>query len=356
MEFWQGRRVLVTGHTGFKGAWLAFWLAKAGARVTGFALEPSTNPSLFKQLNLEGDIEHRIGDIRDLDVLINTIDSVQPEIVLHLAAQSLVIRGYRDPIETWETNVIGSCKLLESLRKTITHKCAVVVITTDKVYWNNEWEYGYRESDRLGGYDPYSASKAATELVVECWRSSYFNGASPIRLASARAGNVIGGGDWSDNRIVPDVVRALRAGVEIEVRNPSAIRPWQHVLEPLGGYLLLAKNLYESGDLVYQDAFNFGPLLDAERSVSELISEAMKIWPGRWRDGSEAAALHEAGRLSLNIDRARTRLGWMPKWGFQETVQRTMQWYQQSFELTGAELRDLAVCEINDYLTSPKSG
>lgn len=348
MSFWQGKRVLLTGHTGFKGAWLSLWLTQAGACVTGLSLSPDTNPSLFDQLGLSSDLDHRLGDIRDAETVATIVRVVKPDVVLHLAAQALVLRGYRQPLETWATNVMGTAHVLDSLR-TLDQACAVVLVTTDKVYQNNEWEFGYRETDHLGGHDPYSASKAASELVVESWRKSFLSGASPVRIASARAGNVIGGGDWSEYRIVPDIVRALEDGREIEVRNPSAVRPWQHVLEPLRGYLLLAERLHCSGEPVYQDAFNFGPNPDAERTVLQLVEEAVKSWPGRWRDASDPSAPHEAGRLALNIDRARMRLGWVPRWDFSRSVRETMSWYREGRQADMRALRELSLRAIRDY-------
>jgi CDP-glucose 4,6-dehydratase len=348
VSFWRGRRVLITGHTGFKGAWLSLWLVNAGARVTGLALPPDTSPSLFDQLGLAGELDHRIGDIRDPGAVAAVVAEVSPDAVFHLAAQSLVLRGYREPVATWATNVMGTVHVLEALRA-LDKPCAAVLVTTDKVYQNQEWEFGYRETDPLGGHDPYSASKAATELAVACWRRSYLNGASPARIASARAGNVIGGGDWSENRIVPDMIRALSAGLPIKLRNPRAVRPWQHVLEPLGGYLLLARRLLESDEPRYQDAFNFGPAADAERSVRELVEESLRHWPGSYEDASDPDTPHEAGRLALSIDRARSRLGWTPRWDFGRSVRETMAWYRAGAEARARELRELSLRAIRDY-------
>lgn len=348
MSFWQGRRVLITGHTGFKGAWLSLWLLNAGARVTGLALPPDTSPSLFEQLGIAGELDHRVGDIRDAGLVAAVVAEVSPDAVFHLAAQSLVLRGYRVPVETWQTNVMGTVHVLEALRA-LDKPCAAVLVTTDKVYQNQEWEFGYRESDPLGGHDPYSASKAATEVAISCWRHSYLSGASPVRIASARAGNVIGGGDWSENRIVPDMVRALSAGRIVKVRNPRAVRPWQHVLEPLGGYLVLAQKLLESDERRYQDAFNFGPAADSERTVRELVEEGLRHWPGSFEDASDPDMPHEAGRLALSIDRARSRLGWTPRWDFGLTVRETIAWYRAGAEAQSRELRELSLRAIRDY-------
>jgi len=350
MSFWRGKRVLLTGHTGFKGAWLSLWLMQQGARVTGLALDPETSPSLFDQLALSGEMEHRLGDIRDYSTVAAAVRESSPDAVLHLAAQSLVLRGYRQPVDTWATNVMGTAHVLEAMRL-LDKPCAAVIVTTDKVYRNNEWEFGYRETDPLGGHDPYSASKAATELAVASWRHAFLSGTSPVRIASARAGNVIGAGDWSENRIVPDLVRALDQGREVEVRNPAAVRPWQHVLEPLGGYLLLAQRLLESSAPVFQDSFNFGPSAEAERSVRELVEQSLKYWPGAWRDMSSPGVPHEAGRLALNIDRTRARLGWAPQWDFDRSVRETIEGYRSSIGAEPRAMRDQCVGAIRAYET-----
>lgn len=355
MSFWRGKRVLITGHTGFKGSWLSLWLAHAGAQVTGLSLAPDTSPSLFDQLALSDHMDHRLGDIRDGAMVAATVKNSAPDVVLHLAAQSLVLRGYRLPIDTWATNVMGTAHVLEAMRS-LDKPCAAVIVTTDKVYRNNEWEFGYRETDQLGGFDPYSASKAATELAIDSWRRSFLSGTSPVRIASARAGNVIGAGDWSDNRIVPDMVRALHEGRDVEVRNPNAVRPWQHVLEPLGGYLLLAQRLLESGAPVVQDAFNFGPSAEAERSVRELVEQGLKHWPGTWRDMSEAGRPHEAGRLALNIDRARAQLGWAPRWDFDRSVRETIEGYRSGIGAEPRALHDHCIATIRAYEAEAVSG
>lgn len=345
--FWRNKSVLLTGHTGFKGAWLAYWLSRMGARVTGVALPPETQPSLFEALRLDELIASRIGDIRDADVVNAAVAAADPDVVLHLAAQPLVLRGYREPVATWATNVVGTAHVLDALRS-VGRPCAAVIVTTDKVYRNEEWAFGYRETDRLGGHDPYSASKAASELVVDCWRASFFGADNPVHIASARAGNVIGGGDWSANRIVPDVVRALAAGEEIAVRNRTAIRPWQHVLEPLGGYLLLAERLYAGSDATAQTAFNFGPSEEAQRPVSDVVIESLKHWPGSWRDASDPTAPHEAGRLALSIDRARHVLGWAPRWSFADTIARTIGWYR-GYRDDPRRARSLVDADIDAY-------
>lgn len=326
-DFWRGKRVLLTGHTGFKGGWLAAWLNALGAQVFGFALEPETKPSLFAQLDVGAFTNHVVGDVRDRTALATRVHGVQPDVVFHLAAQSLVRRSYREPLLTWDINVMGVANLLDALRS-MDATCACVVVTTDKVYQNNEWVFPYRETDPLGGHDPYSASKAAVELAVASFRSAFLSGGSAVRIASARAGNVIGGGDWSEDRIVPDLVRALSAGTAIPIRNPDAVRPWQHVIEPLSGYLRLAEALHRSDDPVLQSAFNFGPRPDDVRSVRDLIETALAVWPGDWRDASDPSAPHEARLLNLTVDKARSVLGWQPRWGFEATVSRTIDWYR----------------------------
>ena len=352
-DFWRGRRVLLTGHTGFKGSWLALWLLELGAELTGLALPPEPGPNLFEQLALADRMDHRIGDIRDGGLMRRLVSERLPEVVLHLAAQPLVRRSYAEPLATWETNVIGTLHLLEAVRP-LEHPCTAVLITTDKVYRNNEWLYGYREIDPLGGHDPYSSSKAAAEIAIASWRSS-FCGSLPhqtphLRIASARAGNVIGGGDWAADRIVPDAMRALAAGQPIAVRNPAATRPWQHVLEPLGGYLLLAERLsQEQGTLA--SAFNFGPQLEANRSVRELVEQALLHWPGRWLDQSDPTSPHEASLLHLVIDKAHHDLGWTPRWPFPTTVERTVRWYRR---VQDDQASALACCleDLATYLDS----
>ena len=356
--FWRGRRVWLTGHTGFKGSWLALWLSEMGAQVTAVGLEPDGDPHLFHQLRLVERLSHHIADIRDGQAMAKISAASQPDVVLHLAAQPLVRRSYRDPLGTWSTNVQGSLQVLEAL-KGLEQPCAVVMITTDKVYANREWDYGYRENDRLGGHDPYSASKAAAEIAIASWRSSFCGAAahqSPhLSIATARAGNVIGGGDWAEDRIVPDAMRSLGAGEAIQVRNPGATRPWQHVLEPLGGYLLLAENLYgshgQNDTNPYADAFNFGPQLEANRPVRDLVEEALKHWPGQWQDLSDPHAPHEAGRLHLQIDKAHHQLGWQPRWPFATTIQRTVDWYRQLHE-SPSDAESLCLADLNAYITN----
>ena len=362
-DFWAGRRVLVTGHTGFKGSWLALWLLSLGAEVWGYALAPVSGRALFTDLALDqasgnadrGKLHHHLGDVSDFQALYRCVQDAQPEVVLHLAAQPLVRRSYRDPLGTWSTNVQGSLHLLEAL-KPVQHSCAVVMVTTDKVYANREWDYGYREDDRLGGHDPYSASKAAAELAIASWRASFCGQAAHqtphLAIATARAGNVIGGGDWAEDRVVPDAMRALGAGEPILVRNPKATRPWQHALEPLGGYLLLAERLLNTqrggtDPNPYAEAFNFGPQLEANRSVRALVEEALSHWPGSWIDHSDPKAPHEAGQLHLQIDKAHHQLGWRPRWDFSTAVSRTVDWYRRVHQ--GAEPLECCLATLASY-------
>ena len=358
-SFWKGKRVIVTGHTGFKGSWLSLWLLHLGATVTGFSLEPETRPALFTQLALSDELDHRIGDIRDGTQVEQLIQSVKPDIVFHLAAQPLVRRSYAQPLATWNTNVIGTIHILEAL-KHCSHSCAAVCVTTDKCYENKEWNYGYRENDPLGGYDPYSSSKAAAELAIASWRQSFFTkSANHVAIASARAGNVIGGGDWSEDRIFPDAMRALAQGKPILVRNPNATRPWQHVLESIGGYLLLAQSLYEQLALDnlwqrqrLQSSFNFGPAISSNRSVKALVEHILLHWPGQWLDHSNPDAVHEATLLSLVTDKAFHLLGWQPVWGFERTIEETVKWYRQAHDLSTADtqaFQQLTLRQIQQY-------
>lgn len=329
-----GKRVFVTGHTGFKGSWLCEWLLQLGAEVTGYSLATDTQPALFDQLQIVPRIKHQIGDIRDAASLHSALQGARPDFVFHLAAQPLVRRSYRDPVATYATNVTGTLHVLEALR-TLEQPCTAIFITTDKCYENRAWPYGYRENDALGGHDPYSSSKAAAEIAIASWRDSFFRG-HPVRIASARAGNVIGGGDWAEDRIVPDSIRALQRSQPIAVRNPAATRPWQHVLEPLSGYLWLAACLKQADparlgkEMSLDTAFNFGPGPDANRTVKELVEEVLKQWPGQWTDGSEPNAVHEASLLQLSCDKAAALLDWEPTWKFSEAIRETARWYRET--------------------------
>jgi CDP-glucose 4,6-dehydratase len=325
MGFWKGRKVLITGHTGFKGAWLSELLIGRCAEVTGIALPPEESGSLYGQLSLGSRMEDGFVDIRDPEALESAVRAAAPEIVLHLAAQSLVRPSYRDPVGTFATNVMGTAHLLDALRR-LESPVTAVIVTTDKVYENREWVHAYRETDPLGGHDPYSASKAAAELAAASWRSSF--GGAGLKIATARAGNVIGGGDRAEDRLVPDIIRALEAGRTIEIRNPASIRPWQHVLDPLQGYLRLAEKLHLAADSRYQSGYNFGPEPADIRSVRDLAETVLEHWPGTWTDASDPNAVHEAGRLSLSIDKARAELGWAPAWDFAQSIEKTVTWYR----------------------------
>lgn len=326
---WRGRRVFLSGHTGFKGGWLSLWLASLGAEVAGYALPPSTTPSLFELAGLEGALAgHHLADIRDPATLGAALAAAEPEVVFHLAAQPLVRLSYREPLETWATNVMGTANLLEAVRHCPSVR-AVVAVTTDKCYDNREWVWGYRETDPLGGHDPYSASKAGAELVAQSYRKSFFAGQGPL-LATARAGNVIGGGDWSEDRLIPDAARAASAGRDLLIRNPSATRPWQHVLESLHGYLLLAERLL-AGEAEFADAFNFGPDAADNLRVADVLARLQAHWPElSWKlDPAAGEAPHEARALYLDSAKARSRLGWLPVWSLDRGLEMTAKWYRE---------------------------
>ena len=354
---YRGRKVLVTGHTGFKGSWLCQWLLNMEAKVYGYALEPSTSPSLHDQLGHREKFENKIADIRDLKILMEFVDKVKPDVIFHLAAQPLVRESYLNPLETLETNVTGTANLLEAVRL-LGLKTSIVVITSDKCYDNKEWIHGYRENDAFGGYDPYSASKGAAEIVVASWRNSFFKvnefKDQKVNLASARAGNVIGGGDWSKDRIVPDCIRELQSEKVINVRNPLATRPWQHVLESLGGYLLLGTKLLDvssTGDAeMYCSGFNFGPFSTSNKTVQKLVEQILKNWMGTWEFKKEDA-MHEAFLLNLNIDKAIQLLGWSPVWQFEKTIEKTTEWYKIAFD-DSARIEEITNSQINEYSNS----
>lgn len=324
--FWSGKRVLVTGHTGFKGGWLVAMLAEMGAEIGGYALPPDTEPCLFDTIGVKKRCRHVVGDIRDAAHLKAAVAGFDPEIVVHMAAQPLVRRSYREPLLTFETNVVGTANLLDACRGLDSLR-VVVSVTTDKVYENHQWPWGYRENDQLGGHDPYSASKAAAELVTAAWRSSYL-AAQGVRVATARAGNVIGGGDWSEDRIIPDAVRAFTRGESLLVRNPAAVRPWQHVVDPLTGYLMLAQALWDSAD--FAEGWNFGPEqvhVVPVRAVADVFCAAWGEGAG-WHAPGESHGPHEAALLLLDSAKARSRLGWVPRMGLEEAVEATAHWYR----------------------------
>ncbi|WP_035884084.1 CDP-glucose 4,6-dehydratase [Cupriavidus metallidurans] len=345
-DIYRRRRVLVTGHTGFKGSWLAQWLHLLGAEVTGVALDPATTPSLWGELDLthaERCIDLR-GDVRESRTVDAALTRGNPEIVFHLAAQPLVRRSYRDPLESWSTNVMGTANVLDACRR-MPGVRAVVVVTTDKVYANREWSWGYRESDRLGGHDPYAASKAASELVAASYRQSFFAQPDAPLLATARAGNVIGGGDWSEDRLIPDLVRATSRGESLEIRSPGATRPWQHVLDCLSGYLLLGQRLLQ-GDAACADAWNFGPSAHDNRTVEAVLGMMRCHWPALEWHVSATPRPHEANLLYLDSARARSELGWQPVWQLEQALAATAGWYRTSQDgMAGITRR-----QIEDYM------
>ena len=344
-KVFHGRKVLVTGHTGFKGSWLTLWLRQLGAEVCGLSQPPSSAPNHWELLGL--DTSSHLFDIRNVSALQRLLKEQQPEIVFHLAAQPLVRQSYQDPLETWSTNVMGTAALLDAIRNIESVK-AVVVITTDKCYQNREWEWGYRENDRLGGFDPYSASKAATELLAASYRSSFFDQSRGPLLATARAGNVIGGGDWSVDRLFPDAIRALQAEDPLLIRSPNATRPWQHVLDSLAGYLLLASSLF-SGNVTGATAWNFGPDQYGNRSVEWVLERMKRTWPALEWDVEVGDKPHEATLLQLDSSMARKHLGWRPIWSVERAIDETADWYRCYYERGElASARQLqAFC--NDY-------
>lgn len=352
LAHYKGKKILITGHTGFKGSWLSQWLLQLGAEVFGYALEPPTDPSLFNQLQLDKQMDSKIADIRNKSALKAFLNKTQPNFIFHLAAQSLVRESYTNPIDTIETNINGTVNVLEVVRQ-LGISTTIVVITSDKCYENQEWIHGYRENDPMGGYDPYSMSKGAAELVVSSYRRSFF---SPkdykkhgVKLASARAGNVIGGGDWAKDRIIPDCIRALQQKETIHVRNPYATRPWQHVLESLGGYLLLGSILDKCSNESfekYASGFNFGPFPTSNKTVEILVNEVLKHWVGQWHyDKSEA--VHEAFLLNLNIDKAVQILHWQPIWDFETTIKNTVLWYREQHN--NGNNREFTIRQIKEY-------
>lgn len=324
---YRGASVLLTGHTGFKGSWLSLWLSRMGAKVTGLSIDIPTNPSLFELANVAGMVDHRFGDVRDAALVADLVREIEPDFIFHLAAQPLVRFSYAHPLATLDTNVMGTANILQAAREN-SKRCNVVIVTSDKCYHNDGRREGYRETDRMGGHDPYSMSKGAAELVVDSWRTSYFSGADcPIRVATGRAGNVIGGGDWAADRIITDCIAALTCGQPIAIRNPLATRPWQHVLEPLSGYLWLGVRLRDGARVT--EGWNFGPEQDNIRNVQQLVDELILTWgSGASRHADEAGAPNEAMALSLNIDKARDRLQWRPVWNFQRTIGETAAWFK----------------------------
>lgn len=346
ITFWKGKKVFLTGHTGFKGSWMALWLQDMDAIVKGYALESPTSPSLFLEACVAEGMESLIGDIRDYSTLLTSMVSFAPDILIHMAAQPLVRLSYKDPVETYSTNVMGTVHVLEAARNCPTLK-SIVVVTSDKCYENKEWHWGYRENEPMGGHDPYSSSKGCAELVVNAYQRSFFHSAESAFIASARAGNVLGGGDWALDRLVPDVLRAFDLGEKVMIRFPQAIRPWQHVLEPLSGYLMLAESLYQQGDR-YAEPWNFGPKDEDCLPVAAILDRLMAYWPteGTWElDGNNHP--HEATFLKLDCSKAGSKLQWHPKWHADETLQRIVKWHQAWKD--GADMRQYCLQEIQEY-------
>lgn len=347
-EAWRGRRVLVTGHTGFKGGWLAVWLHSLGAEVAGYALNPPTEPSFFEAVGLAEMLHDHRGDIRDAAAVRNVIQSFDPHVVFHLAAQPIVRAGYREPVETYATNVVGTAAVLDACRHAPS-LAAIVSVTTDKCYENLDWEWGYRENDRLGGFDPYSSSKACAELVTDAFRRSYFqSAATEVGVATARAGNVVGGGDWGEDRLVPDLARAVANGVTAAIRSQRSIRPWQHVLEPLSGYLLLAQNLLQDPS-EYSGAWNFGPSSSSFQTVSNVLAMMSEQWNGKLKWVADAGEHpHEAARLLLDSTKARSKLRWEARLDIKDTLRLTVAWYE-AFLGGETNMRQFTEAQIAGY-------
>jgi CDP-glucose 4,6-dehydratase len=346
--FFKDKRILVTGHTGFKGAWLTRWLLNLGAEVHGFSLPPNSETNLYEKLRLDQDIESSVlADIKDFDNLSEVVQSIQPDIIFHLAAQALVGESYLNPRSTYETNVMGTLNLLEAVRLTPSVK-VVQVVTSDKCYENRNWVHPYRENDPMGGYDPYSSSKGCVELLVSSFRNSFFSDSQSLSLATVRAGNVFGGGDWSRGRVIPDCVSALREGIEIEIRNPDAVRPWQHVLEPLSGYLWLAYR-QATGGRDYSTAWNFGPQAFAASSVRNIVEKIINVWgQGSWRLVEGDLAVHEANTLRLDTTKANTLLSWFPIYDLEHAVEETVEWYKRDL-LAEGDAVDFTDYQIQQY-------
>lgn len=354
-DFWQGKRVFLTGHTGFKGAWACLWLQSLGAKVTGYALPPPTSPSLFALANIKKYMKHVEGDIRDLEKLTAVMQVAQPDIVIHMAAQSLVRYSYQNPVETYTTNVMGTVNVLEAVRKTASVKAAIMV-TSDKCYENREQIWGYRENDPMGGFDPYSNSKGCAELVTSSYRASFMPASDYEKhgksIASVRAGNVIGGGDWATDRLIPDIIKSLMDHQPVTLRSPNAVRPWQHVLEPLGGYLLLAEKMVEDG-AIFSEGWNFGPNDTDAKTVEWMTKTLIQAWGNNASYQVQDANLHEAQLLTLDCTKARTRLGWQPKWNAQTAVLKIHDWYKAY--LAGENMADFTLSQIQEYQQSEES-
>lgn len=350
-SFWNNKKVFLTGHTGFKGSWLTLWLLKMGAQVTGYSLEPSTSPSLFKLANLDKDMNSIIDDVRNPESVEKALRDSKAEIIIHMAAQPLVRYSYENPIETYMTNVMGTVHVLEAARK-VGNIAAIVNVTTDKCYDNKEWVWGYRENDRLGGYDPYSNSKACAEFVTSAYRQSFFNlneiAKHGTGLASARAGNVIGGGDWSADRLLPDIFKALSKQQTVKIRSPKSVRPWQHVLEPLSGYLVLVQKIYEDKKK-FSNAYNFGPNTNDTQDVKSIVSHIVSLWgPNAKYEVSNAIGPHEATLLKLDCSKAFEELNWSPRWSLSEALPGIVNWYKQVYD-DNAKAKTITLNQIELY-------
>ena len=345
-NFWAGKRVFITGHTGFKGSWLSLWLQNMGAIVKGYALEPNTTPNLFTEAQVVEKMSSEVGDITNLQQITESMVHFNPEVLFHMAAQPLVRFSYVDPVKTFSTNVMGTVNVLEAARKCSNLK-VIVSVTTDKCYENKEWVWGYRVDEPMGGDDPYSSSKGCSELVINAYRKSFFNGNGSPYLASVRAGNVIGGGDWSEDRLIPDIIRALEKGEAVKIRNPNAVRPWQHVLEPLSGYLILAQNLHRYG-MKFAEAWNFGPKEEGCKPVDWVLEKMLANWgDGAMWQTDIINHPHEANYLKLDCSKAAKYLNWEPKWNLEITLEKTVQWYKQ-FNL-GRSMQIECLLEIEEY-------
>ena len=346
-SFWKNKKVFITGHTGFKGSWLSLWLQSMDSIVKGYSLNVNTNPSLFKEAKVDLEMDSEIGDIRDLDKLRSSMSKFNPDILIHMAAQPLVRLSYRNPIETYSTNVMGTVNVLEAARSCDNLK-SIVSVTTDKCYENKEIQRGYKEDEPMGGHDPYSSSKGCAELVTSAYRRSFFNNDNTASIASARAGNVIGGGDWSEDRLIPDIIRAFQKSKPVIIRNPNSTRPWQHVLEPLSGYLVLAQHLYDDGEN-YTGAWNFGPLDEDCKSVSWILNEMVKLWGknSKWKLDQDINP-HEANFLKLDCSKAASKLNWLPKWRLKESLESIVNWHQVF--ISGGNIKNQCLMEINKYL------
>ena len=352
-EFWGGKHVLITGHTGFKGGWLSLWLQSMGAQVSGYSLPAPTKPSLFEVGHVAERMHSHLGDVRNLPGLLAALKEEQPEVVFHLAAQPLVRHSYREPVETYATNVMGTVNLLEAVRHSPTVR-AVVIVTSDKCYENQEWVWGYRETDALGGHDPYSNSKGCAELVTAAYRNSFFSHSEypkhRVAVATTRAGNVIGGGDWAEDRLVPDIVRAFSNRQPVIIRNPAAVRPWQHVLEPLAGYVALAEKLSTQGS-AWGEAWNFGPAESDTKPVQWIVEKMREVWgPGAAWEIDPKAHPHEARHLRLDIAKVESRLGWRPRWNLELGLRKTVEWYQ-AYQ-NGSDMRAVSQAQIGDYMVT----